>query len=171
MQRLFASSWRYLIGKIITARQISQCSSHKDCHLITSLNCQLTWTPVSRKAGPSGKACSGNPHCCQYNPSCNQAANHRTNLCFSKIMGKNREGLVSKHPCSQNIVHPSSWALCSALGFRSEHFLFANVLLHLLTSHSFRENSCYSKCLLEYGRQTQRTDVKGKEYVSDMDAV
>lgn len=95
-----------------------------DCHLITSLIWQLTQTPVPCKAGPNGKACSDNPHCCQYNPSCHQAANHRTDLCFSKIMGKNREGLISKHPCSQNIGHPSSWALCSVLGFRSEHFAF-----------------------------------------------
>lgn len=39
-------------------------------------------------------------------------------------MGKNREGLVSKCPCSQNTVHPHSWALCSASGFESEHFAF-----------------------------------------------
>lgn len=31
----------------------------------------------------------------------------------------------------------------------------------MLTSHPFRENSCCSKCLFEYGRQTWRTDVKG----------
>lgn len=133
-----------------------------DCHLITSLTWQLTRTPVPDKAGPSGKACSENPHCCQYNPSCNQLANHRTDLCFSKIMGKSREGLVRKRPCSQNIVNPSSWAQCSVLGFRREHFAFCKCAFIFAYFPLFQRKFLLLKVLARLWKANTKNRCEGK---------
>lgn len=122
MHRLFASSWRYWITKIIKARQISQCSSHGflpyKCTYLRAdvashpLHSWTKWRSPLRKFRLLLMESFKQSGCKSQNWPV---------LLKNNGKKKPRESLVSKQT---EYWVPVSWGLCAVVGFRNDWFAF-----------------------------------------------
>lgn len=129
MHRLFASSWRYWITKIIKARQISQCSSHGflpyKCTYLRAdvashpLHSWTKWRSPLRKFRLLLMESFKQSGCKSQNWPV---------LLKNNGKKKPRESLVSKQT---EYWVPVSWGLCAVVGFRNDWFAFLQMWCYI----------------------------------------